>query len=172
MKHTLAAILFMLAINASAQVEMTYADGGAQFQQVIEAEGKAAADLYKSVIRWVNVAYKNPESVISAQLENELVKGNGAGDVIMPGIMPVNYTYRYHFTIDIKDGKVRITVNDMKILTNSGTFAVESYIFKSDGSKRTNNQAKGIESDITSDMTVLFASLKQGIMNPDKKDDW
>jgi hypothetical protein len=106
--------------------------------------------------------------VITAKIDNELVKGRGA---VVKGVNisgGVRSNLQYIFTIDVKDEKIRYTMNNMQV----GTYAIETYLYKSDGSMRTNAQANAIDESVTDIARALIISLENQIKLPSKKDDW
>src|SRR5215467_5769149 len=112
-------IIFLCSVSmAFGQVEIQNKNGVATVQKVIEVPGKSAADIYKSAIRWISIAFNNPEAVTTSTIENELITGQGSGELSMAGFN----SYKYRLQIDVKDGKARITTENFTILTNIGTY--------------------------------------------------
>lgn len=154
------------ALSCLGQVKVDYNGGAPQYQKVIEVEGKTAADLYKACNKWVAVTYKNAAAVVAAQVENEMIKGNGASvNGVKIGAL-VYATLDYSFTIDIKDGKVRYTANPGRV----GDYLFSTYVFKNDGSIRGNSQAQNILTSVDGIINGLISSLESHFSKP--KDDW
>jgi uncharacterized protein involved in exopolysaccharide biosynthesis len=166
MKYIL--LLLLISGTAFSQVKIDYVNGQAVVQHIIDAPDKSAQVLYEAVNRWVVERYVNPENVITAKIDNELVKGRGA---VVKGVNisgGVRSNLQYIFTIDVKDEKIRYTMNNMQV----GTYAIETYLYKSDGSMRTNAQANAINESVTDIARALIISLENQMKLPSKKDDW
>jgi uncharacterized protein with TBP-like fold DUF4468 len=163
------AMFLAFAWSAQAQIEMNY-DQGAVIQTVIEVDNTPAPDLYKSVMRWITKAYKDPAMVIKATLENEEVKGQGLerGALLLTEVTKVRNDFRYSFKIEVKDNRVRYTMYDMW----GNSFPVEYYVYKKDGTEKTGGQPRAVKSSATEVATTLINSLQETLLNKDKKEDW
>lgn len=172
MKSILRLIIFLTSIQGlyaqEQPLKMIVIDGTAKFQKVIDVPGKSSSELYKSAVRWVSVAFKDPESVTMSQIVDDLITGKGSGDVKFMG---VSTWYKYAFRIEVKDEKARITM-DSYIVGLTPPTEIESVAYKSDGSERTNPQAQGIIKSVTSDANALILSLEMHLTGKGKKDDW
>lgn len=164
-KTILVALLFLVTYATNAQVQIDYNGGSPQFQKIIELDSsKKATSIYKSALKWVTLYYKNPASVIQGQLENELIKGQGSSAASMGGMIPTYQPYTYNFAIEIKDSRVRVTVDNMSL----GYI----YIYKSDGTLRTNSQARAVLESLTTDANAFINSLTKHLTSPSPKSDW
>jgi hypothetical protein len=171
MKRIMLIALVVLITQAKAQVQMENKDGVAQFQRVIEVEGKNASELYKIASDWVKTTYKNPDKVVTATTENELIKGSGVAPIKLGGGLAAVYDdYRYIFQIDVKDAKVRYTLSNMVLV--KGGYHIESYVYKKDGTERTSGQATSVKSETTAYANALITSLEAALKGTAKKDDW
>jgi hypothetical protein len=156
----------LMMASVSAQVKLQFENGGGLYQKVIDVPGKNAAELYAKVNRWIIEAYTNPEKVITAKIENETIKGSGATSVKIGA--GVNESLTYTFTIDVKDARVRYSMNPNRV----GTYAFGTYVFKNDGTVRTNSQATNIVNSTDAHVNLLVSSLEKFLNEESKKDDW
>lgn len=159
---------------ANCQVTLDYNGGNSRFQKVIEAPGKTTADLYKLAKRWVALTFTNPDKATYSELENEMVRGAGFQDNAVKLAPLVVGDMKYQWQIDVKEGKVRFTLSDMTVITTSGRFSFESYVFKKDGTERVNSQATNVKESFTKQASELSLSLEGSLLETTatKKDDW
>lgn len=74
-------LLFSTFVNAQ-ETEFTFnKERGMTDFIVIPVEGKTATDIYKKVIEWIKITYKNPNEVILSTIENEYVRFEGISDI-------------------------------------------------------------------------------------------
>jgi hypothetical protein len=91
--------------------EWTVVGNKATMQSVITAPGQDANQIYKHVNRWLLATFKNPEHVVKARIESEYVRGDAYhANVYQLGALS-SVDFRYTFTIDIKDEKLRLTLS-------------------------------------------------------------
>ena len=104
MKKIVLGLLMMVSFYSNAQdTEFTFtADKGMTDFIVTPVEGKTTAEIYKKVIEWIKVTYKNPDKVILSTIENEYVRFEGLSETLWSG-----YPAKYEIEILIKDGKYR-----------------------------------------------------------------
>ncbi len=72
-------LLMVVSFYSNAQeTEFTFtADRGMTDFIVTQVEGKTAPEIYKKVIDWIKITYKNPNEVILSTIENEYVRFEG-----------------------------------------------------------------------------------------------
>jgi len=167
MKKILLILCFPLA---SMGQQLSCESGSAQLQQVIPMEGKSAADIYKLSTRWIAKNFHNKDKVIQSTIENELIRGDGYESKLIKLSLMTYTDLSYTFTIDIKEGKLRFTMNNMKSIGDVASYSVETYCCKSDGQIRTNSQSQNLKKSIEEFTSKLIASLNQ--MQNEKSDDW
>lgn len=179
MKKILLSILFVLFfISTHAQTELAYnsESGMTEMQQIFLFEGKSSEEIYNRTKSWIVKAYKNPEHVVVGEAENEVVKINGAfnefydANVMSPSLLFPTYTLR----IDIKDGKARITINDIKIKNELNTYEITYSLYKKGFVPKTSNNAKVIRKNIESQANSLLISFNEHVNQEVKaqNDDW
>lgn len=120
MKKVLLSIVLLItgAINAQ-ETEFTFDNikGMTDFV-VTPIEGKTAPEIYKKVIEWIKVTYKNPDKVILSTIENEYVRFEGSSETLYSAnIIMLGKTYynsKYQIEIYIKDGKYKFDLISMQ----------------------------------------------------------
>lgn len=167
------ALIPFVSLGQALEMKYNLETGGGEFQKVIEVPGKSANELYNLALRWVTKTFKNPESVLQAKLENEMLRGEGQQkDAVTISKTPsVLAILKYEFKIEVKDSKVRILIYNMKSISSSGSYNVETYIYKKDCSERTNSQATNIKESITLFITGLISSFEDSILEKEKATD-
>lgn len=111
MKKLFLIIAFTTAAIGQAQTFTFNADGTADYV-VFEVPNLKAAEIYTKTMNWINATYKNPELVVKAKIENEMIRLEGFHDAAfsrttISGSKP---TYGVHYTllIEMQDGKYRV----------------------------------------------------------------
>lgn len=163
MKQLFTSVLLTLIVMPSfAQIQMEY-DNGAKFQQVIDVDSASASDLYKAVERWITKTYRNPEKVVKARLENEEIRGEGFSEkaIILSVFPSAKSNLTYAFKIEVKNNRIRYTMYDMR----GEMYAADTYIYKKDGTEKSNVQATHVKNSITEVAAFLIASLESSLKN-------
>lgn len=165
-------VIITLSLVSYCQIPMTSANGRALFQTVIEVDSVPADELYQKVNRWILNTYKSPDDVVKASIENELVRGEGYADNAIETSLVLIGGLKYSFKIDVKEGKVRFTMYDMKCLFPKQQWEVDTYVLKRDGTFRTNYQATDVKDGCTRVANDLIRSLESALINADRPEDW
>lgn len=83
MKKIVLLLLFISGIMTAQESEFTFdSTKGMTDFVVINVEGKTAPEIYKKVIEWIKITYKNPDKVILSTIDNEYVRFEGASDYL------------------------------------------------------------------------------------------
>ena len=124
-------LILPVTVFAQAKFDVSYTEvkDGAKLLQgkfaevanscVIEKDG-TAAELYSSIIGWINEAYKSPEDVIKGITENKYIKINGFTSGLIPSTvlgMSSYYDARYTIEFRFKDNKFKVDIIDFETYT-------------------------------------------------------
>lgn len=172
---TVIVILSSLSVLSAQEFDLT-ADSDThelQYQKVLEIPGMSAADLFKQCKKWVASTYKQAANVEQSELENEMLSGRGNAPGVVKLAAIAYAGLGYNFKIDFKDGRIRYTVYNMEVLTQSmGDVSIEYYVMKKTGEFRKSNQSSNVQESVSAHCNSLFLSLKDFLTNSAKKDDW
>lgn len=177
------AILFSLAMfiitsHSIAQVhEWSVINGRARLQSVILVPEKDAGHLYKLVNRWLVATFKNPEDALKARIESEYLRGEGYYSKIFQIGALSSVDFQYTFSIEVKDGKVRLTFSNGIVLYDdsqdtNGAYPIELYLENLTKKKRDQHSQELIAS-INSMSATLAKSLETFLITDHtRNDDW
>lgn len=159
---------------------------------VTDVAGKTAPEIYKKIIEWIKVTYKNPDKVILSTIENEYIRFEGFSgscySIYVPFLGKSYQDTKYQIEISIKDGKYKFDIIGMENYTspsqyssggwnNNGLFNgnldkeyLEKIIYKKDGTLR--STWKNIN-----DVPLYFNGLNKSILESmsssvKKNDSW
>jgi hypothetical protein len=142
-------ILFLLIITSSImsaqETEFTFNNERGMTDYIVTpVEGKTAQEIYKKVIDWIKVTYKNPDKVILSTIENEYIRFEGISETLYSG-----FPAKYEIEISIKEEKYKFDLISMQckplsvwmdtpILYKSMSKEdlEKKYVFKQDGTLR------------------------------------
>lgn len=151
--------LFLTGIMSAQETEFTFDNtkGMTDFI-VVNVESKSATEIYKKVIEWIKVTYKNPDKVILSTIENEYVRFEGSSSAVYPVNAPLmGKSYlesKYQIEISIKEGKYKFDVIGMENYNSPSQYSrggwipntvfngnaekkfLERYVYKKDGTLR------------------------------------
>lgn len=165
------------------ETEFTFtADKGMTDFIVTPIEGKTAPDIYKKVIEWIKITYKNPDKVILSTIENEFVRFEGYSETLYSyNAKGQNYLpAKYQIEISVKDGKYKFDLINFQILAsttwvdykffNNPTSRedLEKVVYNKDGSLK--NYCKYFQ-EIPTYFNKLKKALSESIVSTVKKSD-
>lgn len=113
MKKIILTVILLISVNAFSQTEKFYfkPDGTSEYQ-VFETPNFKASELYQKTINWININYKNPNSVIKAKVENEMIRIDGFGQNVFSRTFKSgskgNYDVKYTIEFEFQDSKYRV----------------------------------------------------------------
>ena len=110
MKKILLGLLMLMSFYSNAQeTEFTFtSEKGMTDYIVTPIEGKTAPEIYKKVIEWIKVNYKNPNEVILSTIENEYIRFEGVSDISKS-------KSKYQIEISIKDGRYKFDLIGLQV---------------------------------------------------------
>lgn len=182
MKKLVLIVFFIYGYTNAQETEFTFtAERGMTDFIVTPVEGKTAIEIYKKVIEWIKVNYKNPNEVILSTIENEYIRFEGVSDIL-------KLKSKYQIEISIKDGKYKFDLINLQVFvapnqmgtpvgwnnyyvnfnSNSSKESREN-MYKSDGSYK--SWCKNT-SEIPTFFNELNKSLFESIVSTVKKSDW
>lgn len=191
MKKLQLLFLFLTGVMNAQETEFTFDNTRGMTDFVVtKVESKSATEIYKKVIEWIKVTYKNPDKVILSTIEKEYVRFEGSSGVVysyndlLMGKMYVDT--KYQIEISIKDGKYKFDLISMENYYAPSKYSrggwttntlfndnldkqyLEKYIYKKDGSLRSSNK---FINDVPVYFNDLNKSLIESITATDKKND-
>lgn len=180
MKKIVLLLLLVSGIINAQETEFTFDNtkGMTDFI-VVNVEGKTAPEIYKKVIEWIKITYKNPDKVILSTIDNEYVRFEGASSsfysINLPLMGKSYQNTKYQIEISIKDGKYKFDIIGMENYTSPSQYSsggwnsnvlfngnldkefLEKSIYRKDGTLRSN--WKNIN-----DVPVYFNELNKSIL--------
>jgi hypothetical protein len=119
MKKLQLLFLFLTGVMSAQETEFTFDNTNGMTDFVVtNVEGKTAPEIYKKVIEWIKITYKNPDKVILSTIENEYVRFEGSSEVCYAMNVPLMgksyYDTKYQIEISIKDGKYKFDLIGME----------------------------------------------------------
>lgn len=84
---------------------------------VTPVEGKTAPEIYKKVIEWIKVTYKDPDKVILSTIENEYIRFEGASGTLYSYNSLLGRVYentKYQIEISIQNGRYKFDIIGMQ----------------------------------------------------------
>ena len=191
MKKLQLLFLFLTGVINAQDTEFTIDNTKGMTDFVVSnIEGKTAPEIYKKVIEWIKVTYKNPDKVILSTIENEYVRFEGSSSAVYPVNVPLmGKSYqdsKYQIEISIKDGKYKFDLIGMENYISPSQYSrggwtpnslfngnadkefLDRYVYKKDGTLR--SYYKYIN-DVPVYFNDLNKSLIESISTTIKKND-
>lgn len=119
MKKILLLMFFVSAFMNAQQTEFTFDNTKGMTDFIVTPiEGKSAPEIYKKIVEWIKVTYKNPDKVILSTIENEYIRFEGSSETLYSiNIIMSGKTYfnsKYQIEISIKDNKYKFDLISMQ----------------------------------------------------------
>jgi hypothetical protein len=172
-KILLIALLFV-AFSINAQTTFKFNLDRTTDYVVYSIDKVTSADIYKKAINWINETYKNPDIVIKAKIENEMIRIDG---YLSPAFSRVfasgkkgDYDVSYTLEIQIQDGKYRMKYTHNKITVNGGAVYFKFADFLNNIPDVNGNAWLGAKEQYEENVNKLMESLFVYITKP--KDKW
>jgi hypothetical protein len=165
-------ILLTLTFNAFGQTEypekFEYLEKGINDFVVTKVEGKSTQDIYSKSINWIKETYKNPDKVLTMKIDNEKIRINAIANGLL-SVRKFSFNMDYTIEISIRDGRYKFELVSLET-SDSNTDYKQIPNFKTDKKliKNFGNSPNNIENYFN----VLNNSLKNYIIEKDKKNDW
>ena len=162
--------LFYCSFMLNAQSVYNEIDVNNKMQNILEFENKNATELYNLVKLWIADTYVNANEVIDADIVNKKIVVNGIAPNAIRLTKNVNTDLFYKTTFDFKDNRIRVTYSNLEY--TSYHYPYTTYVFKKDGSERTNSQAKLVKESTNVYLHTEIYSLKMYIEKSVENEDW
>jgi hypothetical protein len=119
MKKVLVFIVFVAQFGFGQETEFTFDNQKGMTDYIVgTVENKTASEIYKKVIEWIKVTYKNPDKVILSTIDNEYVRFEGFSSAFYSINIPLlGKSYqetKYQIEISIKDGRYKFDIIGME----------------------------------------------------------
>lgn len=149
-------------------------DGSSEI--VTEVPNATAEQLFLKTKEWIQKTYKNPNSVLKAEIKDDMIRIEGfqQGFFYVKSIVKQIYDIQYTIEINFKDGKYKFAFVPGQISykgsPNNG-FNIDDF-FKEDGSVRKLYQASYDSATVSlNDLYLAHYNYITG-QTTDKKEDW
>jgi hypothetical protein len=108
----LLSFIFYLNFVFGQEKEFYFTKDGLTDFVVIECPDKSKEDIYKKVLDWISVTYKNPKEVLKASLDNDYIRFEGSSPnlIVHYSLLKYEYNGRYTVEVSVKDGKFKFDV--------------------------------------------------------------
>jgi hypothetical protein len=144
MKKILLGLLFVTGLTNAQETEFTFDNVKGMTDYVVTpVTGKTAPEIYKKVIEWIKVTYKNPDKVILSTIDNEYIRFEGSSqalyalNIVMLG--KIYYDTKYEIEINVKEGKYKFDIVGMQNYITPSKYAIGGW---SDNALFTGNSPK------------------------------
>ena len=118
MKKVFVLIVFVAQFGFGQEIEFTFDNQKGMTDYIVgTVENKTASDIYKKVIEWIKVTYKNPDKVILSTIDNEYVRFEGfSASLWCINSIGMKYCYntKYQIEISVKDGRYKFDLIAME----------------------------------------------------------
>lgn len=139
--------LTLLAITTTNAQQANYKAVSSELvaeNNVFEVSGKGASELYQLTKIWIASKYENPNKIIVLDNENKNIGINHFFDIDTGFTNPWRVKVKYNLSIDFKDEKVRVLINNI----GDTHYTKYSAFFDKKGNRRKyNDKAIGILED-------------------------
>jgi hypothetical protein len=139
---------------------------------IINVDSTNAQQLYKRSLDWINDVYKNPKSVVKADITNEKLRVNGVAKnaYFFKSLgMKTEFDIEYTLDLEFKDNRFRLTytVESVYFSNEKSSFPYNEY-FNNEGELR--KSYKDVKPSLEKTMNDLVLSIYDFIKKP--KTDW
>lgn len=114
--------IFALTTANAQETEFTFDNTKGMTDFIVTPlDGKTAPEIYKKIIEWIKITYKNPDKVILSTIENEYVRFEGFSEKLYSyNAMGQHYEpTKYQIEVSIKDGKYKLDIISMQSLESA-----------------------------------------------------
>lgn len=150
-------MIFVTGFMNAQETEFTFDNTKGMTDYIVTpVEGKTAQEIYKKVIEWIKITYKNPDKVILSTIENEYIRFEGSSQTLYSVNIPMSgktyYSSKYQIEISIKDNKYKFDLISMQSLYPRSHYNIGGWIDNIIFNK--NTEKEGIDTFYKKDGTL------------------
>lgn len=143
---------------------------------VFKADNKTAAQLYQKAFNWVQETYKNPDQVLKAKVENEMIRIEGFGTSAFSRKFQsgnvATYDVNYTLQLEFQDGKYRAVYTHNEIKVDGGKVFFSYSDVLNNVADKNGNGWDGAKAEYETYVNKLLKSLNDYINGTVKKSEW
>jgi hypothetical protein len=178
MKKLIVLIFILNTIHGFSQDKFKYGEKGLLPEYLVnELKSKSKEELFKQTKKWVIETFKNPDEVLKATIENEMIRIEGYKEnLVSINSLGMKTTYPGTYTIEIefKEGKFKFEPISLQYISQGNRdipLHDGSWAFKNNG------KVRGVWKDYPSAIESIFQELNDDLLsflksNDNEKDDW
>lgn len=178
MKKITLLLIFLSVLTIQSQELISELNENNKLEAIIitDIENKTESDIYNSIINWTSYSFRNTESVLQAQIKNEMVRLSGVSNGVLDGPMGIMYGLGYTIQIEIKPNKFRFKIYDLSMIGVDAARTktpMEYVLLKRSGKKRKSSKYLKYKIDADKEINRIYKSLLDQLNNKtNKKSDW
>lgn len=134
----------------------------------------SAATIYSKTVNWINETYKNPDKVIKAKIENEMIRIDGYSSSTFSRTFKsgskAEYDVTYTLEIQIQDGKYRIKYSHNEITVDGKAVFFKFTDVINNVPDINRNDWTGAKNEYEANVNKIISGLYDYISKP--KDKW
>ncbi len=173
MKKITLMIVLLTTFSINAQIPFKYNPDGTTDYVVYSIDKTSAADIFTKTINWINVTYKNPDKVIKAKIENEMIRIDGYSSSAFSRTFAsgnkADYDVTYTLEIQIQDGKYRVKYSHNEIKVDGGIVYFKFLDVLNNVADTNGNAWLGAKEQYENNVNKLMESLFIYITKPKEK---
>ena len=132
MKKLLLVVVLIAQFGFGQETEFTFDNQKGMTDYIVgTVENKTASDIYKKIIEWIKVTYKNPDKVILSTIDNEYVRFEGFSSTLwcVSALgLKTCYNTKYQIEISVKEGKYKFDIIGMEYYISPSQYGSGGWI--------------------------------------------
>jgi hypothetical protein len=172
-------ILALIIVSKSQSQELVSElnkDNKLEAIKVTVIKNKNKSEIYNSTLNWASYTFTKTESVLQAQVKDEMIRLSGVSNGVLDGPMGFMYGLGYTIQIEIKPNKLRFKIYDMSMIGVNAARTktpMENVLLKRSGKKRKSSRYLHYKIEADKEINSIYISLLEHINNEQKKkSDW
>lgn len=184
MKKLLLPLLILSAISFAQENKFYLTKEGFTDFVITNVENKNNSELYIKTLKWLNIAYKNPDEVINSKIENEYIRFTGSkrGLVAINALGRHNKETRYSIEVSFKENRYKFDLISLEYYepasqyTRGGWVSVDlkdtSYYFKKNGELKGSFKYYVEIPEYFNNLNIELEKFIKSDEIPSKSDEW